>query len=397
MIRVRCYFDHNASSPLRPEAREAMINAFDLIGNASSVHAEGRSARAVIEDAREQVARLCGAQISQVIFTSGGTESNVAALSPGWLSKLDGYDPDKARLFTSAIEHPSAYQGGGFKPERMTRLPVTEHGVVDLDAAGRLIRQHAADVDGAPFLVSVMSANNETGAIQPTAELGEIVREAGGVLHCDAVQSLGRLPVDVRGLGADLVSVSAHKFGGPKGAGALIVARDELHDPAPVMHGGGQERGRRAGTENIAAIAGFGAAAEAVRHELAAGTGIDAVQPLRDRLETELKRIAPDAWVAAEDTSRLPNTTCVAVPGLHGETLVIAMDLEGIAVSAGSACSSGKVERSHVLDAMGLDNETAAGAIRISLGWTSREAEVDRFLSAWQAIYERRKHRPAAA
>ena len=163
------------------------------------------------------------------------------------------------------------------------------------------------------------------------------------------------------------------------------------------MHGGGQERGRRAGTENIAAIAGFGAAAEAVRHELAAGTGIDAVQPLRDRLETELKRIAPDAWVAAEDTSRLPNTTCVAVPGLHGETLVIAMDLEGIAVSAGSACSSGKVERSHVLDAMGLDNETAAGAIRISLGWTSREAEVDRFLSAWQAIYERRKHRPAAA
>ncbi len=392
MMRTRCYFDHNASSPLRPEAREAMLRAFDLIGNASSVHAEGRAARAVIEDAREQVARLVGAESAQVVFTSGGTESNVLALAPEWLSKLPGYAPEKARLFTSAIEHPSVYQGGGFDPARITRLPVTADGLVDLEAARASI-----EAEDAPFMVSVMSANNETGAIQPVAALGEIVREAGGVLHCDAVQSVGRMPVDVTALGADLVSVSAHKFGGPKGAGALIVARDALHNPAPLMHGGGQERGRRAGTENFPAIAGFGAAAEAVRREFETGEGIGAVRPLRDRLESELKRVAPDAWIAANDAPRLPNTTCVAVPGLHGETLVIAMDLEGIAVSAGSACSSGKVERSHVLDAMGLDNETASGAIRISLGWSSQEDEVERFLSAWQAIYERRRQQSAAA
>jgi len=392
MNRVRCYFDHNASSPLRPEAREAMVRAFDLIGNASSVHAEGRAARALIEDAREQVAGLCGADTAQVVFTSGGTEANVLGLSPGWLSKLAGYDADKARLFTSAIEHPSVYQGGGFGAERITRLPVTADGVIDLEAARELIE--AAD---APFTVSVMSANNETGALQPVAALGEIVRASGGVLHCDAVQTAGRLAMDVSALGADLVSVSAHKFGGPKGAGALIIVRDELHNPAPVMQGGGQERGRRAGTENFPAIAGFGAAADAARREVEDGDGVGAVGPLRDRLESDLKRIAPDAWIAAENTPRLPNTTCVAVPGLHGETLVIAMDLEGIAVSAGSACSSGKVERSHVLDAMGLDNETASGAIRISLGWSSTEAEIMRFLSAWQAIYERRKQHPAAA
>jgi len=397
MIRIRCYFDHNASSPLRPQAREAVIGALDLIGNASSVHAEGRAARALIEDSREQVARLHGAVTSQVVFTSGGTEANVLALSPGWLSKLDGYDAAKAHLFTSAIEHPSVYQGGGFSPDRISRLSVTRDGVVDLNAAQEQIAERAGGAEGAPFMVSVMSANNETGAIQPIAALGEIVREAGGVLHCDGVQSGGRVPVDVSELGADLISVSAHKFGGPKGAGALIVARDELHNLSPVMHGGGQERGRRAGTENISAIAGFGAAAQAVQRELEGGDGIGAIRPLRERLERELKLIAPDAWIAAETAPRLPNTTCVAVPGLHGETLVIAMDLEGIAVSAGSACSSGKVERSHVLEAMGMDNETASGAIRISLGWNSKQAEIDRFLSAWRAIYERRKGRSAAA
>ncbi|MFP4537634.1 MAG: cysteine desulfurase family protein [Dichotomicrobium sp.] len=397
MMRTRCYFDHNASSPLRPDAREAMAGALDLIGNASSVHAEGRAARAVIEDAREQVARLCGAASAQVVFTSGGTESNVLALAPEWLSKLPGYDAGRVHLFTSAIEHASVLGGGMFPAERISRLPVTADGVVDVDTARELLAAHAGETDGAPFMVSVVSANNETGAIQPVASLGEIVREAGGVLHCDAVQSFGRVRVDENGLGADLISVSAHKFGGPKGAGALIIARDELHNPAPVMHGGGQERGRRAGTENIAAIAGFGAAAAAVAREFETGEGIGAVQPLRERLETELRHIAPDAWIAAENAPRLPNTTCVAVPGLHGETLVIAMDLEGIAVSAGSACSSGKVERSHVLDAMGMDNETASGAIRISLGWNSTAGEIDRFLSAWQAVYERRKLRPAAA
>lgn len=395
MNRIRCYFDHNASSPLRPEAREALTAALLLLGNASSVHAEGRAARGTIEDAREQVARLVGADVAQVVLTSGGTEANVLALSPGWLGKLPDHDPARGHLFTSAIEHLSVYQGGGFAPERMSRLPVTVNGVVDLEAARELIEGHAGT--GVPFMVSVMSANNETGAIQPVAALGEIVRGAGGVMHCDAAQSAGRIPMDVRELGADLLSISAHKFGGPKGAGALIVARDELHDPAPVMHGGGQERGRRAGTENIAAIAGFGAAAQAAQRELEAGEGIGAVKRLRDRLERELKAIAPEAWIAAQAAPRLPNTTCVAVPGLHGETLVIAMDLEGIALSAGSACSSGKVERSHVLDAMGMNNETASGAIRISLGWNSRETEIDRFLSAWRAIYERRKGRSVAA
>ena len=393
MMRVRCYFDHNASSPLRPQARDAVAGALDLIGNASSVHAEGRAARARIEDAREQVASLCSVDTAQVVFTSGGTESNVLALSPVWLSRLPGYAAEKARLFTSAIEHPSAYQGGCFCAEQIARLPVNCDGVIDLEAARACI----AGAGDAPFMVSVMSANNETGAIQPIAALGGIVREAGGVLHCDAVQSVGRMPVDLRVLGADLISVSAHKLGGPKGIGALIVMRDELHNPAPLIHGGGQERGRRAGTENVAAIAGFGAAARAAKRDLEAGEGIGAVQPLRERLESELKRIAPDAWIAAQSAPRLPNTTCVAVPGLHGETLVIAMDLEGIAVSAGSACSSGKVERSHVLDAMGMDNETASGAIRISLGWNSTGAEIDRFLSAWQAIYERRKQHSAAA
>jgi cysteine desulfurase len=375
-VNGRAYLDWNATAPLRSEARAAMLQALELAGNPSSVHAEGRAARRAVELARMQVATLVGADPSGVIFTSGGTEANALALSPGWTAGRGARTPD--RLLVSAIEHPSVLQGGRFAPEQVLRIPVTPAGMVDLDALQTLLKS-------APALVSITLANNETGIIQPIREAAAIVHEAGGLLHVDAVQAIGRIECDLNALGADLLTISGHKIGGPKGSGALI-RREALHLAEPLIRGGGQERGLRAGTENVAAIAGFGAAAEA------AGIGREAeaarMAALRERLEAGLRAATPEVIVFGQDQARLPNTTLFTHPGLRAETAVIAFDLEGVAVSSGSACSSGKVQPSHVLEAMAVEPQLARGAIRISSGFATIEHDMDQGLKAWLKLSE---------
>jgi cysteine desulfurase len=369
----RVYLDWNATTPLRPEARAAMAAAWDLSGNPSSVHAEGRQARRLVEEARASIASAVGALPRNVVFASGGTEANALALAPG-LRRGSGAPVE--RLLVSAIEHASVLSGGRFPADAIGAIGVTSFGVLDLDHL-------RATLDGGPpALVSVMSANNETGAVQPVAEAGEIVHAAGGLLHVDAIQALGKIPFDINAMNADLATLSAHKIGGPKGVGAVILAEGVL-GLAPVLRGGGQEQGRRAGTENVAGIAGFGAAAKAA---MAARAG-DAVhlESLRNRLEEGL-RGTPDVIVFSENVQRLPNTTLFTVPGLKAETAVIGFDLAGIAVSSGSACSSGKVQPSHVLEAMGFGPELAQGAVRLSLGWSTTETDIDRCLEAWRKL-----------
>jgi cysteine desulfurase len=370
----RVYLDWNATAPLRAPARAAMAEALGLPGNPSSVHAEGRAARRLTEQARERVAALVGAEARHVVFTSGGTEANMLALSPG--TTVQGNEQRWDRLLVSAIEHPSVLAGGRFPARAVETLPVTSGGTVDLGA----LRQRLAAASHQRSLVSVMLANNETGIVQPISEVADIVHEAGGILHVDAIQAAGRIACDIKALGADLLSLSAHKIGGPKGAGALV-KRDEALHLDPLMKGGGQERGVRAGTENVAAIAGFGAAAAAAREALA--TESEHVARLRAGLEAGIKAATPDAIIFGAEALRVPNTLLVARPGMKAETAVIAFDLEGIAVSAGAACSSGKVQPSHVLAAMGVSPELARGAVRISLGPETAESDIERFLRAW--------------
>jgi cysteine desulfurase len=374
------YLDWNASAPLRPVAREAMRAALDLCGNPSSVHGEGRAARRVIEQAREDVATLVGADPRNVTFTSGGTEANALAVSTAIEMGADKAPRD--RLLVSTIEHPSVLAGGRFAPSAVEKLPVTPEGIVDL---GALEQRLVAPSEGRSRpLVSIMAANNETGVVQPVAGASEIVHRYGGLLHVDAVQAAGRMPVNIHDLGADLLTLSAHKLGGAKGAGALVKRDEALHIADPLIRGGGQERGSRAGTENVAAIAAFGAAAAECRASLAAETSQMAA--LRDRLESGLRALTPEAVIFGSQAERLPNTTLVAMPGGKAETLVIGFDLDGVAVSSGSACSSGKVAPSHVLAAMGVPSELARGAIRVSLGPATTETEIDRFLNVWQRL-----------
>src|SRR3984893_16853617 len=369
----RVYLDWNATTPLRLEAREAMAAAWDIQGNPSSVHAEGREARRLVEDARASVAGAVGALPRNVIFTSGGTEANALALTPG-LRRGAGL-PVK-RLLVSAIEHASVLAGGRFPVEAISTVGVTSSGLLDLD------RLRATLEGGPPALVSVMLANNEPGAVQPVKEAAEIVHSAGGLLHVDAIQALGKIPFDINAMNADLVTLSAHKIGGPKGVGALVLA-EGLLGFEPLLRGGGQEKGRRAGTENVAGIAGFGAAAKAAMGALEE----DAIRikGLRDRLEDGLQQ-TPELIVFSADVQRLPNTTLFTVPGLRAETAVIGFDLAGIAVSSGSACSSGKVQPSHVLEAMGFGPEIAQGAVRLSMGWSTRDADVDRCIEGWRKL-----------
>jgi cysteine desulfurase len=369
----RIYLDWNATTPLRPEAREAMAAAWDLGGNPSSVHAEGRQARGLVEQARVSIADAIGALPRNVIFTSGGTEANALALTPG-LRRSSGFPV--TRLLVSAIEHASVLAGGRFPTEAVGTIGVTRAGLLDLD------RLRAMLEGGPPALVSVMLANNETGAVQPVAEAGEIVHSAGGLLHVDAIQALGKIRFDINAMNADLVTLSAHKIGGPKGVGALLLA-EGLPGPEPLLRGGGQELGRRAGTENVAGIAGFGAAAKAAMAVLQR----DAIRlkNLRNRLEAGLRQTA-GVIVFADEVARLPNTTLFTIPGLKAETAVIGFDLAGLAVSSGSACSSGKVQPSHVLEAMGFGPELAEGAVRLSLGWSTSDADVDRCLEAWRKL-----------
>jgi len=369
----RVYLDWNATTPLRPEAREAMAAAWDLCGNPSSVHAEGRQARRLVEEARAAVASAVGALPRNVVFTSGGTEANALALTPG-LRRGSGLPVE--RLLVSAIEHASVLAGGRFPAEAISMIGVTSAGLLDLDHLRTKLEA------GPPALVSVMLANNETGAVQPVAQVAEIVHAAGGLLHVDAIQALGKISFDIKALNADLVTVSGHKIGGPKGVGALALA-EGVRGLEPLLRGGGQELGHRAGTENVAGIAGFGAAARA-----AMGTReSDAIrlESLRNRLERGLRETT-GAIVFSGDVPRLPNTTLFTVPGLKAETAVIGFDLEGIAVSSGSACSSGKVQPSHVLKAMGFGPEIAEGAVRLSQGWSTSSADIDRCLKAWRKL-----------
>jgi len=370
---ARTYLDWNASAPLRVEARAALSGAFALTGNPSSVHHEGRAARQMVEEARGAVAALVGAEARNVIFTAGGTEANALALTP---SHHAGPRRPFDRLLVSAIEHPSVLAGGRFAPAGVEKIPVDPSGVVDLGALERRLEA----LGDQRALVSLMAANNETGVIQPVAQAAEIVHRNGGLLHVDAVQAAGRIALDIAALGADLLTLSAHKIGGAQGAGALV-KRDESLQIDPLIRGGGQERGSRAGTENVAAIAAFGAAAAAANANLAAESAYMA--KLRDRLEAGLRA---DAVIFGAAAARLPNTSLAAMPGARAETLVIGFDLDGVAISSGSACSSGKVAPSHVLAAMGVPAELARGAIRVSIGPATTEAEIDRFLKVWQTL-----------
>lgn len=366
------YLDWNATAPLRPEAQRAMAEELVQCGNPSSVHRRGRAARQRVERAREAVAALIGAPPDAIVFVSGGTEANHLALCGS----------GRERILVSAVEHGSVLQAA----PGAERIPVDAGGIVD---PARLERQLAADPR--PAIVSVMLANNETGIVQPVADLARVAHAQGALFHCDAVQAAGKLPIAAADMGADLVSLSAHKLGGPAGVGALAILGDaELQ---PMIRGGGQERGRRAGSENLPGIAGFAAAAAA-----AAATIADwrRVRQLRDGLEAAALAAVSEAIVVGAGSARLPNTVSLALPGVAAETQVIALDLAGVMVSAGAACSSGKVGPSHVLAAMGMPPEIAASTIRVSLGWTTTEDDIGHFLEAWTALARRLLRRAAA-
>jgi cysteine desulfurase len=369
------YLDYNATAPLKPAAQAAMVEAMALTGNPSSVHRFGRSARRMLEDARAKVAALAGAASSQVVFTAGGTEANgLAVIGSG-----------RHRALVSAIEHDSV-RAAAQRLVQAQEIPVDGDGVVDLVALDRMLD------DGSDAIVSIMLANNETGVIQPVAEAAALAHARGALVHCDAVQAAGKLPLDVVALDVDLLTISAHKIGGPAGIGALV-ARDGL-DLTPLMVGGGQERRRRGGTENLIGIAGFGAAAVEAARDIADQSRLAA---LRDRIEAGVRSLAPATQVFGVNATRLANTTCLTMPGVSSEIQVMAFDLAGVAVSAGAACSSGKVAASHVLRVMGIDEAEAATAIRVSLGWSSQTADVDAILKAWGELYARAGRRVTQA
>ncbi|HSO47442.1 MAG TPA: cysteine desulfurase family protein [Rhizobiaceae bacterium] len=379
----RIYFDYNASAPLNPAARAAMVEALECDGNPSSIHREGRELRKRVEHARGIIASHCGVAPKQVIFTSGASEAATLAMSP--VLRRGTGEVRCSKLYVSAIEHPCVLSGGRF--DNIEIMPVTRLGVIDLGVLDVRLSRHD-HAKGAPF-VAVMLANNETGVIQPIGEVADLVHRHGGYLLVDAVQGLGRLDIAMSAHGADFIIISAHKAGGPRGIGALILANAGLA-PAPLLKGGGQENYHRAGTENVAAIAGFGAAVE----NLPARQAWDDIARLRDFASDGLRTISNETGiyqpvVFGEGESRLSNTLCFAVPGIRAETALISLDLAGIAVSSGSACSSGKVRKSHVLDAMAVRDDLAAGALRISLGAGNTMDEVRRFLAAWKDMAER--------
>jgi cysteine desulfurase len=362
MTAGRAYLDWNASAPLRPVARDAMLAALEMTGNASSVHAEGRKARAVVEEAREQVAALVGAKPADVVFTSGATESNNGVLRGGW-----------STIYLSGIEHDSVRGPAQASGAGLVDLPVGMDGIVQVEAA------EFANKPSGRCLMALQMANNETGVVQPVAQAVALAH--GLALHTDATQAAGRVAIDMQALGVDTLAISSHKIGGPKGVGALIV-RDGYSLPAFIA-GGGQERRRRAGTENVAAVAGFGAAAAAAQDGL---QRMGELAARRDAIERELVRLAPETIVVAQASPRLPNTICVALPGQLAETLVIKLDLAGIAVSAGAACSSGKVGASRTLAAMGLPADIARGAVRVSIGLETSDQEIQRLFAAWSEL-----------
>ncbi len=376
----RIYLDYNATAPLRPQARDALVRVSEGVGNASSVHREGRAARGLIETARDAVAALVGGEGKNVIFTGSGSEANNLVLSPGFHPVGA---PAPVTLLVGAGEHPCVLEGHRFPVDDVGYIPLDADGVVDL---ARLEAQLDALGD-TPVLVSIQLANNETGAIQPVAEAAALVSARGGLIHCDAVQAAGKIPVDIAALGVDALTLSAHKLGGPQGVGALVLA-SEGYVLDRLVRGGGQERSRRAGTENVAGIAAFGEAARVAQAALAEEEA--RLRDLRAGFEAAIREHCPDAVIFSEQALRLPNTILFAVPGKRAETALIALDLNGAALSSGSACSSGKVKRSHVLDAMGVSPALAESALRLSFGWNTQKDAVTHFTAAFARLLSNR-------
>lgn len=386
MAAQRIYLDYNATAPLLPAAREAMLDAL-AAANPSSVHAEGRAARRIVEDARRDVAELVNGRPEHVVFTSGATEAASTLLTSRWSI---GRAPLRfSRVYVSAADHPCFLSGGRFSPEAVERIGVTRDGLVDLAALDRALGAHDR-TEGQP-LVAVHAANNETGVLQPVEDIGRLVKKAGGVTIIDAVQAVGRTPLDMSKGCADFFILSSHKLGGPKGVGALVGGAD-LMMPTALVQGGGQEKGHRPGTENVPGIAGFGAAA---RQALCNLEHMNAVRSRREEIEKAVLELVPDALIYGRDVERLANTVFFSIPGMKAETAQIAFDLDGIALSAGSACSSGKVGPSHVLQAMGYGEQ--AGALRVSIGVETKDEDIQRFRAALEKIAAKRRPTNAAA
>ena len=385
MKTSRAYLDHNATTPLHPVAREAMVAAFEAYGNPSSIHAEGRAARAIIDDARRAVAALTGAATEDVIFTSCGTEALNIVLTPD--VERDGRPCD--HLLMSAGEHPAVLAGHRFGAAADV-VPVDRDGVLDLGA----LRTALARLSDKRVMLAIQAANNETGVIQPVRAAADLVHEAGGFVVCDAVQAAGKIPCDIKAFGADALAISAHKFGGPKGVGALCFGPSRHHLSRGVVRGGGHERGLSAGTENIVGIAGLGAACGLAEQSRLLAT--DAIAAKRRSVEEAVLGVLPGAVIFGGAVERLPNTVCAAAPRFDAQVLLMSLDLNGVAISAGSACAAGKVSPSHVLSAMGVPAALAGSAFRVSLGWTTTDADIDAFASAFARAVTTMRPRIAA-
>lgn len=368
-MKTKIYLDYNASAPLRPQARDAMMKVLNIQNaalNASSVHSFGREGRKIIEDSREKIAKLVGADTNQVIFNSGATEGNNTVIR-----HFEDHYPSEI-ICISAVEHPSVHQAS----KKLRHIPVNQNGIILPEELDKFLSNNPKTC-----LVSIMFSNNETGVTQNVADLSNIAHRYGALFHCDGVQAAGRIPIDIKELGIDFLTLSSHKIGGGQGVGALILGA--CGQTPTLLHGGGQEKYARAGTENIAGIAGFAAAAQSALLDFEENIRIE---KLRDTLECELKDISPTIVIHGENVPRLPNTSFFSLPNANAQSLMIALDLEGIALSNGSACSSGTVKPSQVLKTMGVSNALTASALRISLGWATKETDVEAFLSAWKKI-----------
>tara|TARA_R110001592_G_scaffold20926_22_gene84856 strand:+ start:12599 stop:13738 length:1140 start_codon:yes stop_codon:yes gene_type:complete len=378
MMSTKIYLDYNATAPLHPDAWTVMnplLCAPNAAYNASAVHGFGREGRRIVEQARTQISQLVGAERNQIIFNSGATEGNNTVLR----HFADRFPDDI--ILVSAIEHPSILELQNVLPN-IRIIPVDNQGLIDISALEILLKEHSVS------LVSCMIANNESGVIQDVSEISKIAHQNNALFHCDATQAVGRIPVNMQASGIDFLTLSSHKIGGPQGVGALALG---LCGQTPtLLHGGGQEKSARAGTENVAGVAGFGAAAQAALHNLDHYQNLLA---LRDEFEREIKEISPEVIIHSKDVTRLPNTSFFSLPDTDSQTLLMALDLEGVAVSNGSACSSGTVKASTVLRAMGLDEKTASSALRISMGWATKENDINAMLDAWQKIYARIKEK----
>ena len=371
------YLDHNATTPLRPQARDAMLAALDAGGNPSSIHQQGRAARALVEDARKTIADALGVLPAMVVFTGVGTEANNFAIKGAQVE----------RIIISATEHSCVLEAAKATGKPVEIIPVSSDGIIDLEALEKSLSK-----DEGKALVSLMLANNETGTIQPVQQASEIAAQHGALIHTDAVQAFGKISVNFGLLGVDMMTLSAHKLGGPQGVGALILRDGVALDK--YIHGGGQELGRRGGTENVAGITGFAAAAKVAIGDMPEKQ--PEIRALRDLFETQLQQVSPDALIFSNQVERLPNTSYIALKGMNALTTLINLDLDNIAVSTGSACSSGKVTGSRVLAEMGIPDDLRSCALRISFGWNSTREDVSKFIKSWLALVARQQQNAVA-